>query len=241
MMLSIVIPVYNEEKRIIPSLKKLKNDFVKDKYDIEILVGDDGSIDDTARILKDFSKNNSWYKLVEKEKNRGKGAILRDLVAETKGDIVLYTDADLPVNPLEFDQLTDPILKGEAELVQVSRWLDESPKVANLPMYRGIISQLFRFVISKMKPEGITDTQCGCKAFEGNLARKLFSNLFIDGFAFDVELLLSAQAIGSTILEVPLQVHYVEGSSVRPIHATLTMIRDLLRIRWNISSSWTNE
>ena len=231
MILSIVIPVYNEEERIIPTLEKLKSDFIKDSSDIEILVGDDGSIDDTASVVKEFANHNSCFKLIHKESNRGKGAILRDLVAKTSGDIVLYTDADLPVNPLEFDLLINPILKGEAELVQVSRWLKESPKVTNLPIYRSIISQLFRFTISKMKPKGITDTQCGCKAFEGDLARKIFSTLFIDGFAFDVELLLSLQSIGGTIVEVPLQVNYVEGSSVRPINAALTMVRDLIRIK----------
>ena len=166
---------------------------------------------------------------------------MRELVAETKGDIVLYTDADLPVDPLDFHQLIDPISSGEADLVQVSRWLDESPKVVNLPLYRNVISQLFRLAIKIMKPKGITDTQCGCKAFNGNLARKIFSNLVIDGFAFDVELLLFAQAIGSSILEVPLQVKYIEGSSVRPIHATLTMIRDLLRIKWKTSSNWADK
>ena len=132
MILSIVIPVYNEEERIIPTLEKLKSDFIKDSSDIEILIGDDGSIDDTARVVKEFANHNSCFKLIHKESNRGKGAILRDLVAKTSGDIVLYTDADLPVNPLEFDLLINPILKGEAELVQVSRWLKESPKVTNL-------------------------------------------------------------------------------------------------------------
>ena len=241
MILSIVIPAYNEESRIIPSLEKLKDVFIKNKSDIEILVGDDGSKDGTVRILKEFAKTNPWCRLIELEKNQGKGATLRELVAETKGDIVLYTDADLPVDPLDFHQLIDPISSGEADLVQVSRWLDESPKVVNLPLYRNVISQLFRLAIKIMKPKGITDTQCGCKAFNGNLARKIFSNLVIDGFAFDVELLLFAQAIGSSILEVPLQVKYIEGSSVRPIHATLTMIRDLLRIKWNSSSNWVDK
>ena len=241
MILSIVIPAYNEESRIIPSLEKLKDVFIKNKSDIEILVGDDGSKDGTVRILEEFAKTNPWCRLIELEKNQGKGATLRELVAETKGDIVLYTDADLPVDPLDFHQLIDPISSGEADLVQVSRWLDESPKVVNLPLYRNVISQLFRLAIKIMKPKGITDTQCGCKAFNGNLARKIFSNLVIDGFAFDVELLLFAQAIGSSILEVPLQVKYIEGSSVRPIHATLTMIRDLLRIKWNSSSNWVDK
>tara|TARA_B100000519_G_scaffold145816_1_gene126648 strand:+ start:4823 stop:5548 length:726 start_codon:yes stop_codon:yes gene_type:complete len=241
MILSIVIPAYNEESRIIPTLKKLKDVFIKDRSDIEILVGDDGSKDGTVRKLKEFAKTNPWYQIVELEKNQGKGATLRELVAKTKGDIVLYTDADLPVDPLDFYQLIDPISLGEADLVQVSRWLDESPKVVNLPLYRNVISQLFRLAIKIMKPKGITDTQCGCKAFNGNLARKIFSNLVINGFAFDVELLLFAQAIGSSILEVPLQVKYIEGSSVRPIHATLTMIRDLLRIKWKTSSNWADK
>jgi dolichyl-phosphate beta-glucosyltransferase len=237
MTLSIVIPAFNEEMRIIPTLESLRDDFIKNKSDIEILVGDDGSIDGTVRVVNEFARTNTWCRLIKRVKNRGKGAILRELVAESKGDIVLYTDADLPVNPLSFNQLIDPLLSGKADLVQVSRWLEDSPKVANVPVHRNIISQLFRLVTQKMKPKGITDTQCGCKAFNGDLARKLFSNLVIDGFAFDVELLLFAQAKGSFILEVPLQVRYIEGSSVKPINATLTMIRDLLRIKWKASSA----
>ena len=151
--ISIIIPAYNEESRIIPSLEKLKDVFIKNKSDIEILVGDDGSKDETVRILKEFAKTNPWYRLVELEKNQGKGATLRELVAETKGDIVLYTDADLPVDPLEFYKLIDPISSGEADLVQVSRWLEASPKVVNLPLYRNVISQLFRLVIKIMKQQ----------------------------------------------------------------------------------------
>jgi len=241
MTLSIVIPAYNEEMRIIPTLERFRDVFIKNNSDIEILVGDDGSMDGTVRVVNEFARTNTWCRLIEREKNQGKGAILRELVAESKGDIVLYSDADLPVDPLNFKQLIDPILSGKADLVQVSRWLEDSPKVANVPALRNIISQLFRFVTLKIKPRGITDTQCGCKALNGNLARKLFSHLAIDGFAFDVELLLLAQAFGSSILEVPLPVRYIEGSSVKPINATFTMIRDLLRIKWKTSSDWVDK
>ena len=232
MNLSIVIPAYNEEMRIIPTLERLRDDFIRNNSDTEVLVGDDGSEDGTAKFLNEFTRNNSWCRLIKRDKNRGKGAILRDLVAESKGDIVLYTDADLPVNPLDFNQLIGPILLGKADLVQVSRWLDESPKVTNLPGYRNIISQLFRLVILIMKPKGITDTQCGCKAINGSLARELFPQLIIDGYAFDVELLIDVQANNYSIFEIPLQVQYVEGSSVQPIHATITMIRDLFKIKF---------
>lgn len=233
MTLSIVIPAFNEQERIIPTLERLKNDFIKNSTDIEILIGDDGSEDNTSNIINKFIINNSWCRLIKRKNNRGKGAILRDLVAETNGEIVLYVDADLPVNPLDFNQLVEPIQTGKADIVQVSRWLDTSPKVANVPAYRNIISQIFRFAVLKLKPEGITDTQCGCKAFRGDIARKLFSKLVIDGYAFDLELLWVAQANGNSIMEVPLQVQYIEGSSVQPIHATLTMVRDLFRIKLN--------
>ena len=127
MKLSIVIPAYNEELRIIPTLERLRMDIIGDNSDIEVLVGDDGSEDGTVMILNEFVRNNAWCRLIKGPKNRGKGAILRDLVAESKGDIVLYTDADLPVDPLNFNQLIDPISLGKAHLVQVSRWLNESP------------------------------------------------------------------------------------------------------------------
>ncbi len=234
MKLSIVIPAYNEELRIIPTLERLRMDIIGNNSDIEVLVGDDGSEDGTVMILNEFVRNNAWCRLIKGPKNRGKGAILRDLVAESKGDIVLYTDADLPVDPLNFNQLIDPISLGKAHLVQVSRWLDESPKVANVPGYRNLISQIFRVVTLKMKPRGITDTQCGCKAIKGLLARELFPKLIIDGYAFDVELLIDIKANNYSIIEIPLQVQYVEGSSVKPIHATITMIRDLFKIKFKV-------
>jgi len=236
MKLSVIIPAYNEEARILPTLRRFGETLAATTPGLEILVGDDGSTDATAEVVRDFTNDHPWCRLVTRAENRGKGATLRELVAASQGDIVLYSDADLPVDPEHFPRLLDPIRSGEADLVQVSRWLHESPTVAEVPAMRLVISQLYRLATLPMKPAGITDTQCGCKALRGGLARELFRRLTIDGFAFDLELLLLAQSQGCSMLEVPLPVRHVTGSSIKPIQDSVTMMRDLARIQW---TAWT--
>lgn len=236
MKLSVIIPAYNEEARILPTLQRFGETLASSIPDLEVLVGDDGSGDNTAEVVSAFCVDHHWCRLVSRQSNQGKGAILRELVAETTGDIVIYSDADMPVDPEYFPRLFGPICDGAADLVQVSRWLSDSPTVEHVPPLRVLISQAFRLATLPIKPAGLTDTQCGCKALRGELARDLFSRLAIDGFAFDLELLLLAQARDCTILELPLPVRHVIGSSIQPFQDSLTMVRDLVKLQW---STWT--
>jgi len=236
MKLSVIIPAYNEEARILPTLQRFGETLATRHPALEVLVGDDGSLDYTSEVVEEFCGDHRWCKLIRRENNLGKGATLRELVAQTEGDIVVYSDADMPVDPEHFVQLLDPIQSGRADLVQVSRWLTDSPRVEEVPAMRVVISQLFRLATLPVKPRGITDSQCGCKALRGELARELFPRLTINGFAFDLELLLLAQQRNCTLLEVPLPVRHVTGSSIQPVQDSLGMVRDLLRIQW---ASWT--
>ena len=149
-------------------------------------------------------------------------------------------DTDLSVHPNQFKiWFNNKKIKSKKEAYYGSR--EHKDSIIKASIYRILLGFFFKKLIKYMFKIKLRDTQCGFKVFHKSYSKKIFKMIKSYRFAFDVELLLFAQAIGSSILEVPLQVKYIEGSSVRPIHATLTMIRDLLRIKWNSSSNWVDK
>lgn len=233
MHLSVVIPAYNEEHRILPTLARFDEWLSAQGWSYELLVADDGSEDGTVDAVRAFGEDHPGVRVSPQARNQGKGQALKRVVAETTGDYVLYTDADLPVDPAALPWFLRPLETNAFDLVIASRWVPGAPPPDDVPAGRALISKSFRLLMRPFVLNGVADTQCGFKAFRGDVARELFRQLTIDRFAFDVELIYLAQRAGYRIKEVPVQIHHAEGSTVRPVRDSLDTLRDLARIKWN--------
>ncbi len=233
MYLSVVIPAYNEARRILPTLARFDEWLSAQGWPYEVLVADDGSADGTVDVVRAFGADHPAVRVSPQEHNRGKGHALKRAVGETTGRFVLYTDADLPVDPAALPAFLEPLEAGAFDLTIASRWVPGAPPPADVPPGRAIVSKGFRLLMRPFVLNGVADTQCGFKAFRGDVARQLFPCLTIDRFAFDVELIYLAQRAGYRIKEVPVRIHHANGSTVRPVRDSLDTLRDLARIKLN--------
>jgi dolichyl-phosphate beta-glucosyltransferase len=227
MYLSVLIPAFNEQHRIEPTLERFTAFLDASGWQYELLVADDGSSDDTAAVVERCAARNSAIRLLRGADNQGKGAALRRAAAASEGEWLVYCDADLPVEPTYLPTLLEPLTAGNADLVLVSRWMRGAPPVSGVPLARRLLSLVFRLLVLPVKPRGVSDTQCGFKGFRGAVGRELFAQLQIDGFAFDLELLCRARRRGLTVREVALPVRHVVGSTIRPLSDSLLMVRDI--------------
>jgi len=235
-MISIVIAAYNEEKRIKPSLFKVKEYLTKQGMDYEIIVVDDGSNDNTARVVTDVAQDISHVLVIHYKKNRGKGYALRKGVLASKGEVVLVTDADLSTPIEELSKLLPLISDNKCEIAIGSRALALSEIIKKQPWWRQGMGKLFNKIVKILVLDDFRDTQCGFKMFSGDIVRGLFKEARIDRFAYDVEILAMAKKKGYRIVEVPVRWINSPGSKVNPIFDSLQMLFDLLRIRLNVGS-----
>ena len=233
-MMSIVIPAYNEEKRIAGSLLETcayMNDF---GMEYEIIVVDDGRSDGTGRIVGRIAKDVRNVRLVRYEKNRGKGHALRTGVLVTKGDFVLVMDADLSTPMDELRKLMPYLSDGGFDIAIGSRALALSDIIKKQPWWRRGMGKTFNKIVKAIVIGGFSDTQCGFKLFKGEIARSLFGEAKIDRFAYDVEILALAKKKGFGIKEVPIRwINSVE-SRVDPVKDSLQMLADLVKIRFAV-------
>jgi dolichyl-phosphate beta-glucosyltransferase len=232
MRLSVVIPAYNEAGRLPATLRAVVG-FLSDHPQwrpAEIIVVDDGSSDGTAAVVG-CAPNLDGITLacVSHEANRGKGAAVRTGFARSRGELVLLSDADLATPISEIGRLA-----GEAPggIAIGSRALDRGRIESRQPIYRDLMGRVFNLAVRIFAVQGIRDTQCGFKLVDGALGRDMASVQRIDGFAFDVELLLLAKTWGVEVREVSVRWRHVEESRVQPVVHSADMFLDLLRIGW---------
>jgi dolichyl-phosphate beta-glucosyltransferase len=230
--LSIIIPAYNEETRIVRSLERIYLYLQQQTYTYELIIVDDGSTDRTVRVVNDILKRIEHGKLLQNGVNRGKGYSVRQGVLHSYGDYVLFSDADLSTPIEEVEKLFKYVTQGY-DIVIGSRGLKESDIRVHQSWYRERMGKIFnRFVRSLMLTE-FSDTQCGFKCFCGDVARKLFAKQKIDHFSFDVEVLFLAACDGYKVKEVPIQWLNEPNSRVNAIRDSSKMFKDLLKIRYN--------
>lgn len=241
--LSIIMPAYNEASRIAGSLAEVI-DFARGQPgEIEIIVVDDGSSDETSALVAEARAdldrdagsggNGPHLKLVGHERNRGKGAAVRTGFEHAAGEIVLFTDADLSAPISEAPRLIRPIVENTCDVAIGSRALDLSLIEEQQSLFRRNAGRIFNRMVRMVAGLDIRDTQCGFKAFRRSAAAPIFALQRIDGFAFDVELLFLAHKAGLRILELPVRWSHAHGSKVSMVHHTREMAIDLCRIRWN--------
>jgi len=229
--LTVVIPAFNEEHRLPATLARCAA-FLAARPDLcpaEIVVVDDGSRDATARVVESFSGSPSVaVRLVRLRANRGKGAAARAGLAASRGERVLISDADL-ATPIEE---LDVLLARSAGIVAGSRALRRELIARRQPLPRDLLGRLFNVALRVLRLTRFSDTQCGFKLLDGELARRLAGELRLDGFAFDVELLARAEQAGAAVEEVPVRWSHMDASRVRPLRHGLRMVLDAVRVRY---------
>ena len=238
--LSIIVPAYNEELRIPPTLERLHAYLSTQPMRYEIVVVDDGSKDHTCRVVEAHAGRIPNLRLVRQMPNKGKGAAVRLGMLAARGQIRVMCDADCSMPPEQLPRLLAPIINCKAEISIGSRYADGAKTDVKQPFYRVLWSRLANKVIQRSLVPGIRDTQCGFKAFTAETARDLFRRAKIDGWAFDLEILALARRRGYEIAEVGVEWKDDNRSRVNPLKDMWKVIREAMIIRRNLKAGVYN-
>ena len=230
--LSLVIPAYNESARLPATLQAVLSLLRSRSEAFEVLVVDDGSTDDTAELVQRLCREASEVRLLRHPTNFGKGAAVRNGMLNARGEYILFTDADLSAPIVEAERLLEP-LKNGYDVAFGSRGLRPEWINQRQSRFREAAGRLFNFWTRGIAGLDFRDTQCGFKAFSRQAAETIFARQRISGFGFDVEVLYLARKFGYRVLEVPVHWAHSEGSTVHMLRDSVRMFLDLLRIRWN--------
>ena len=232
--LSIIVPAYNEEQRLPPTLDRLYAFLQTQQLRWEIVVVDDGSRDRTCAVVEDAMLRIPHLRLVKQVPNRGKGAAVRRGMLAARGQIRVMCDADCSMPPEQLPRLLAPIIACESEIAIGSRYVEGAKSDIKQPRYRVLWSRLCNKVIQRSLVPGVRDTQCGFKAFTAEAARDLFGRGRIDGWAFDLEILALARRRGFAIAEIGVEWSDDGRSRVNPLKDMWKVIREALTIRRNL-------
>jgi len=234
--LSVVIPAYNENERIGPTLQAISSALKTRGVSYEIIVVSDGSTDETESIVRNYANDDSRIRLLSYSPNRGKGYAVRAGILEARAENVLFSDADL-ATPIEELEKLQEIAKSGYEVVIGSRALKDSVIIGWRPWYRELSGKVFNMLIRMLAVPGIRDTQCGFKYFKGGSAARIFSAARLDGFGFDVEALYLARKFGCRIAEIAVRWDNSPTTKVSVLKHTLPMLLEVIRVRIN---DWKN-
>lgn len=228
--LSIVVPAYNEERRLPPTLIDIIDFFDRKSISYEVLVIDDGSTDGTAEVVRKFERVRNQVRLIQLPRNYGKGHAVRLGVLNSRGASILFADADGATPIQEFERLAAALHDG-ADIAIGSRALASSETKVATSLHRRLFGRVFNKCVNLILLPSIADTQCGFKIFTRKAALFLFRRQRADRFSFDVELLYMAHKANLNIKEVPINWKNVPGSKVNLIVDSLSMFRDVFRFR----------
>lgn len=225
--LSIVIPAYNEARRLPSTLSRL-HAYLRDQvYSWEIIVVSNASVDGTDDLVRELTAEIPGLQLISLT-GKGKGLAVRTGAIRSWGDIVFLCDADLSMPPESIAAFMDAI--EHADVVVGSREAAGARRFDE-PWHRHLMGRIFNRVVSLCAVRGIQDTQCGFKAFRRAAADHLFGQQFLTGFGFDVELLFLARKFGYRMVEIPIDWYFNDDSRVRPGVDTLNMVTEVFMIR----------
>lgn len=243
--LSIIIPAYNESGKIAEAIRQLSDHVSDRRLSTEIIVVDDGSLDATVAEAEASPRGNAILRVLSNRVNRGKGYAIKCGVLESRGQLVLFSDADLSVPPRELDRFLVEMSKGTDIVIgsrrlrgsPLWRWLPgstyESQIKVHQPFYREAMGEAYLRLISPFLGLGIRDFNCGFKCFRGDVARRIFRLATIDRWGFDAEVLLVARRLDCTIVELEVEWHNNPASKVNLLTAPLSSLAEVFRIKMN--------
>lgn len=230
--LSVIVPAYNEARRLRETLPRLHEYLAGLGEPGEIIVVNDGSTDDTAQVVVELARSYKELRLIHRDRNRGKGASVRRGVLAAREAHVLFTDADLSAPIEETAKLRAKLAEG-CQVAIGSRRLPGSDVQIRQSWLRRFAGRAFGALVRLLFLPGIRDSQCGFKAFERGAAEAIFKRQQVDGFGFDVEVLWLARRLGYRLAEVPIVWRDDPESHIQLVPDATRMLLDLLRFRLN--------
>lgn len=230
MYISIIIPGYNEEKRILPTIKKVLDFFNSNGWSFEIIFVDDGSKDRTLEVLKQY-ENNPNFRIIKHEINKGKGSSVKTGVLASEGDLILFSDSDLSTPIEELSKLIKEI--DNYDMVIGSRAINKDLLIKKQPLHRVLIGFFARNLIRFVLGLNYRDTQCGFKLFKREVALTLFNKMKTQRWSFDYELLFLAKKYDFKTKEIPVIWVNDEDSRVNSLIDPIKSSIDLIKIRFN--------
>src|SRR3984885_824174 len=228
---SIVIPAYNEGARLRATLEKVLAYVRQQGWDAEVIVVNDGSRDNTAEIVREFSEKDSLVRLVENPGNRGKGYSVRNGMLKAHGEVVLFSDADLSSPIEEMPKLLDALARG-ADIAIGSRWLKAELQTQRQSLHRQAFGRVFNLLLRIILGLRFKDTQCGFKAFTHRAAQTILPLQRIERWGFDPEILFLAGKFGFRVKEVRVLWGHSGDPRIHPLLDGARMFQEMVRIRW---------
>lgn len=228
--LSIVIPAFNEERRLPGAIAAVTQYVEAIKLRAEILIVENGSTDRTARIADEAEQADGRFRALHLP-GPGKGRAVKRGVLASAGSVITFCDADFSMPVEELSRLQSAVADG-ADIAIGSREAPGARRIGE-PIRRHVMGRVFNWLVRRIAVPGVSDTQCGFKAFRREVAHGLFACQRMDGWAFDVEVLFIARRRRYSIREVGITWRYDPSSRVRPVRDTIAMLRELCLIRWN--------
>jgi len=228
-LLSIIIPAYNEERRLPGSMEQILSWAQGVPYEVEIIIVENGSTDATTEVAEGFAREHDNVRVIHSGK--GKGKAVQTGVYAGRGEYLFICDSDLSMPIAEVEKFLPPQLDG----YDVAIGSREAPGAQRFdePSYRHLMGRVFNFIVRVLAVPGFSDTQAGFKMFRREAALEIFPYMTIMGWTFDVEALYIALKQGKKIVEVPINWYFDEDSRVDPLKDTWRMFWDVITIRLN--------
>ncbi len=228
--ISIILPAYNEEKRIKDTISKLRSFLKLKKLEYEIIIVDDGSTDNTLNVVKDLLSSDLRIITITRS---GKGAAVKEGCMASVNDYIFFMDSDLSTDVNEILKFINIFKKEkDTEILIGSRYIPDN-SIAIQPPFRNVIGKTFSFVKSKLLGVNFYDSQCGFKAFRKDTAHKIFARSVIKGYSFDVELLYIAALNNLKVKEVGIEWRHKPGGHVNIVLDSIPMLLELFKIYLN--------
>lgn len=234
---SIIIPAFNEEQRLPPTLIRVANFLRSQPYAAEVIVVENGSTDDTSGVVERFEREEVTaadpFTVRLLHSKPGKGAAVKLGMLAGRGEFLVISDTDLAVPIEELNNFLPPVVPRRNYAITIaSREIPGAVRHGE-PAYRHVMGRVFNFLVRVLAVHNIQDTQCGFKCFSQRAAHQVFPLQTIDGWGFDVEVLYIAQRHNLPIVEIPVNWYYGADSRVSPLRDTINMLKELLLIRRN--------
>jgi dolichyl-phosphate beta-glucosyltransferase len=233
MQLTVLIPVYNEKKRIPATIKQLMEFFKRTEPDFELILVNDGSIDETLHICAEQARSEPRIRVLSYAVNQGKGYAIWTGLKAAQGELLLFMDADLATPLKEYSKLKNILLSEKLDLAIGSRVKEEADIVVRHPIYRRFVGRIFNMFVRMIVLPHVKDSQCGFKLYTRNAYQAIASRQTINNLSFDVEHLYIAQKLGLNVKEVGVQWSNVANTTVSVFRSALPMLFSLFRIRWH--------